>query len=520
MLLCSKTKVAPIKRLTIPRLELSAAVMLTKLVHHVLQKFEVNKLSVHLWTDSAITHIWINAHPSRWKEFIHNRVCLIQETLPTAKWHYVPGKDNPADCGTRGLTPTQLAKHHIWWVGPEWLQQPSSTWPTTSTNLEVNDELEEHPIKVNTTTINMSESFGNLILKYHDFMRLLRITSLCKRFLLRLQNKKGNITNEPITVQELNDAKFHWIHLTQQAAFSQEIRQLSRGEHLSNSNPLVRLTPFLDSQGLLRVGGRLESSSLSFNSKHPVILPRDSPLTKMVIRYAHQKTLHGGIQKTLSYIMNEFWIIGGRASIKSLIWKCVKCARFRQIKSQQLMGQLPVHRVTPSRPFLHSGVDYAGPIHLKTWRGRTAREYKAYIVLFVCESTSAIHLEVVTDYTTDAFIAAYKRFTSRRGICATLRSDCGTNFKGADAELQALFSTTSKQLGKLATLLANDGTQWIFNPPSAPHFGGKWESGVKSVKHHLRRVIGDHRLTYEEMSTFLTQVEATLNSRPLCPLTK
>ncbi|XP_011879793.1 PREDICTED: uncharacterized protein LOC105568594, partial [Vollenhovia emeryi] len=130
-----------------------------------------------------------------------------------------------------------------------------------------------------------------------------------------------------------------------------------------------------------------------------------------------------------------------------------------------------------------------------------------------------IHLELVTDYSTQAFIAAYKRFTARRGICATLHSDCGTNLKGADAELKKLFAAASKQLGDLANLLANNGTQWIFNPPSAPHFGGKWEAGVKSTKFHLRRVVGDHLLTYEEMTTLLTQIEAVLNSRPLCALT-
>ncbi|GBP61986.1 hypothetical protein EVAR_40994_1 [Eumeta japonica] len=328
-----------------------------------------------------------------------------------------------------------------------------------------------------------------------------------------------NLKTEPITVQEINNAKYHWVKITQQAAFPQEIKQLSKGELLSNSNPLVRLTPFIDSQGILRVGGRLESSNLSFGAKHPAILPQDSLLTKMILNHAHQKTLHGGIQKTLSFIREEFWIIGGRTTVKSFIWKCVKCARFRQLKSQQLMGQLPVHRVTPSRPFLHSGIDYAGPFFLKTWQGHNARQYKAWIALFVCESTSAIHLELVTDYSTDAFIAAYKRFTARRGICATLRSDCGTNLKGADSELRNLFSSTSKQLGELARLLASDGTQWIFNPPSAPHFGGKWESGVKSTK-HLHRVIGEHHLTYEEMNTFLTQVEAVLNSRPLYPLTE
>ena len=240
----------------------------------------------------------------------------------------------------------------------------------------------------------------------------------------------------------------------------------------------------------------------------------------MVISEAHQRTLHGGTQDTLSFIRHEFWILGGRTPVSSFIWKCIKCARYRQKRAQQLMGQLPSERITPSRPFLHSGVDYAGPLNLKTWKGRAARTYKSYIALFVCLSTSAIHLELVTDYTADAFIAAYKRFTARRGICATLLSDCGTNLRGADSKLRDLFSLTSKELGVLASLLAKDGTQWRFNPPAAPHFGGKWEAGVKSVKYHLRRVIGDQLFTFEEMTTLLTQIEAVLNSRPLSQLTE
>lgn len=183
------------------------------------------------------------------------------------------------------------------------------------------------------------------------------------------------------------------------------------------------------------------------------------------------------------------------------------------------MGQLPPGKVTPSRPFLNSGIDYAGPILLKSWKGRNSKTYKGYIALFVCLSTSAIHIELVTDYSTEAFIAAYKRFVSRRGICATLTSDCGTNFKGADIELRKLFLSNSKELGQLSSLLSKDGTQWKFIPPATPHFGEKWEAGVRSVKHHLRRVLGNQILTYEEMTTFLTQVEAILNSRPLCALT-
>ncbi|XP_046491852.1 uncharacterized protein [Neodiprion pinetum] len=182
------------------------------------------------------------------------------------------------------------------------------------------------------------------------------------------------------------------------------------------------------------------------------------------------------------------------------------------------MGQLPQSRVTQSRPFLHSGVDYAGPFSIRASRGREAKSCKGYIIIFICFTTSAVHPELVSDYTTKAFIAAYKRFTSRRGICASIASDCGTNLVGADSELRRLLAASSKEFSEIANILASHGTQWRFNPPFAPHFGGKWEAGVKSVKFHLKRVIGEATQTFEQFATFLTQVEATLNSRPLCAI--
>jgi len=264
-------------------------------------------------------------------------------------------------------------------------------------------------------------------------------------------------------------------------------------------------------------GGRLQSSLLPTDAKHPIILPKESLLTNLIISDAHQRTLHGGTQITLAFLREEFWVIGGRVPVRKHILRCIRCARFRQKRAQHLMGQLPKSRVTPSRPFSHAGVDYAGPISLKTWRGKNARTYKAYMVLFICLSTSADHIEIVSDYSSEAFIAAYKRFTGRRGICSVLFSDCGTNFIGANSELKRLFSVATAESQKMAALLAKDGTQWRFNPPSAPHFGGKWEAGVKSVKYHLKRVVGETILTYEEMNTFLIQIEAIFNSRPVTP---
>ncbi|XP_071650768.1 uncharacterized protein [Temnothorax longispinosus] len=182
------------------------------------------------------------------------------------------------------------------------------------------------------------------------------------------------------------------------------------------------------------------------------------------------------------------------------------------------MGQLPAEPARPDRPFQSAGVDYAGPVFLWITKGRGHKAVKGYICLFVCLFSKAIHLEAVSDLSSASFLAAFKGFTARRGHCRLLMSDNGTNFRGAAKELRAMFKTTSSFYHASAADLANHGTEWSFIPPGAPHFGGLWEAGVKSVKYHLRRVLGEHKLTFEEMATLLSQVKACLNSRPLYAL--
>lgn len=235
------------------------------------------------------------------------------------------------------------------------------------------------------------------------------------------------------------------------------------------------------------------------------------------MHHFHDVNFHGGFQLTWSQLQTQFWILRGRDKVRHFIRNCVTCRKHRGKVAEQLMGNLPSPRITPSRPFCKVGVDYAGPFILKNPIGRVPKTYKAYMCLFVCMATKAIHLEAVSSLTTAAFIDTLRRFVLRRGVPAAIYSDCGTNFVGAEKELQHHIRSPSHQK-QVTNVLVSQGIQFHFNPPSSPHQGGLWEAGVKSAKCHLRRVIGNKCLTFEVFSTFLCQVEAILNSRPLHPL--
>ncbi|GFU31596.1 integrase catalytic domain-containing protein [Trichonephila clavipes] len=252
-----------------------------------------------------------------------------------------------------------------------------------------------------------------------------------------------------------------------------------------------------DEHGLVRVGGRLQNSQLPFNSKHPIILPSQHSISELLIKEQHIAHLHAGPTLLAHVLRQSHWIVGSRKLINKCIRKCLKCNKFKtSTTTPQLMGNLPKHRATLERLFFSCGIDYAGPVLIKCNKGRGTKSTKGYIALFVCLATKAVHIEAVGDLTTDSFIAALRRFSARRGAPRHIYSDNGTNFVEARRNL---------------TKYGN----WHFIPPSSPHFGGIWESGIRSVKFHLKRVLGETILTFEELTTLLTQIEGLLNSRPL-----
>lgn len=524
-LICAKSRVASIKTVSLPRLELCATVLLAQLISHVLKLYSP-KIPIRgytCWTDSLIALHWLKSHASKWKTFVSNRVSQIQDHTSPEFWRHVRSEDNPADAASRGLSPADLVSHALWWHGPKFLSLPDKQWPKQPADIFTLDQniiknLEnKQSVNVLTTTEDTSKELNdicNLISKYSNLPKLIRVVAYCFRF--------GSPTYRPfldshpyLTTRELDHALKACIKATQAQYFAEDIINLKKDK--LTSNKLRKLSPYIDDEGIIRVGGRLQASKLFDDNKHPIVLPRDSRLTTLIVRFSHAIFGHPGSNALLSMLQSRYWILSGRRVIRTVTFSCSQCHRLKPRLVQQAMGQLPAPRIQQVKPFAKTGVDYAGPFMTKTSRLRKAPFVKSYIAAFVCMSTKACHLELVSELTTEAFIAALQRFTSRRGRCSDLYSDQGRNFIGCNNELRRIVKNHAHDCA-VQDFCSTQHIQFHFQPPNSPHFGGIFESLVKQVKTHLYRIVGTHSLTFEDFYTILTRVEACLNSRPLVPL--
>uniref|UniRef100_A0AAG5DS52 Integrase catalytic domain-containing protein n=1 Tax=Anopheles atroparvus TaxID=41427 RepID=A0AAG5DS52_ANOAO len=458
-LISAKSKVAPVKRVSIARLELNACVLASHLHHRVKKTIDVHVDASFFWTDSSICLHWIRATPSTWKTYVANRVSEIQHFTDGHVWNHIAGVENPADIVSRGLSVPEFLESSVWRKGPAWLSLPRSSWPiSTPAEIKENDVMES-----NTAVLTILEHArcNEIFIRWSEYRRLVSRVAYCLRFIRKTRNRlrgiitvvdSSDILPEVLTTEELAEADDCLVRLAQQDGFAAEIKDLKNGKQLKKQSSLRRLTPFLDGKGIMRVGGRLNLANLPFQSKHPALLPRDHPFPRLLAEHQHQILLHGGGRLLLSSIRERYWPLQGRMLVKSVVRRCFRCMRSQPVAAQQQMGQLPACRVTPGRPFAVTGI--------------------------FCFATKAVHLELVGDLSTQGFIAALRRFTCRRGVPEHLHSDNGKNFEGAKNELLELFGRfeSEQEQSRISTACAEQGITWHMIPPRAPHFGGLWEA--------------------------------------------
>lgn len=512
-LLVAKTRVAPLKHTTIPKLELCGAVLLVNLIKTVTKTLNTIDFDLHLWTDSAIVLGWLQKAPQSLKTFVANRVTEILSLSRKTMWKYICTGDNPADLGTRGCSPQDLVNNNLWWHGPPWLQEPEEAWPKPRSF----DPPDLESKRVSTFHLLITE---DIITRFSSINKALRVTCYIIRFINRCR-KIPQPENLNLSTKEIDFAKQLLIRMSQRIHFPREYEMLTQHKEINNKSHILTLAPFLDKNDLLRVRGRLENSCLSYEERHPVILHEKSHLAELLVSYTHKILLHAEYNVMLRAIRQGFYI----PRIKNLIRKCIRqckpCTIYKRKFQHQIMAALPPERVSFSLPFTFAGVDFAGPFNLKTSTLRNAKTVKGYAAVFVCFSTKAVHLEVCSDLSADAFLAAFTRFSGRRGLPKTMFSDNGRNFVGASYKLLKEHNLFLKSAEKcLVDKYSTHGFSWSFIPPHAPHMGGLWEAAVKSMKVHLKKVTANLIFTFEEFSTILIRIESILNSRPISPMSE
>ena len=529
----ARARVTPRSRkVTIPRLELMAALLGLRLVKKACAAFEISLTDVIFWSDSLNVLCWIRNDVKRLQPFVAHRISEIRDFTSPGQWRHIPGVQNPADLPSRGAKLEDLKRSSLWWQGPPFLLKSPENWPKQGDFSEQTcDSSEFRKEKVATHTARakkMDADFRLQPARYSKWMKLLRVTALVLRFVKKLKQRRTETASEnpdsssgSLLSEELTEAECFWF-LKAQECFDDERRHLQAreeeddGVHLKTvckDSTIRRLCPVLDGDGLVRVGGRLQQSGLTFEAKHPVLLPKDHDVTKLFIRHVHEDGGHElGIEHTVSELRQRVWIIGARQQVKKCIWSCPECVKRRRQPRDQLMAPKRASEVKgPYRAFLRCAVDFAGPFETKQGRGKTRA--KRYLCLFLCQQTRAVHLEIAFGLDKDSFLRAFMRFVARRGVPAEMTSDNGRNFIGASRELKKLVSSLDQD--SIAAKTAHLHVKWNFTPPGAPHFNGGCEAMVKSAKRALRKTLESAHLGDEELQTAFCRAEALLNSRPL-----
>ncbi|KAG1697676.1 hypothetical protein GQR58_005904 [Nymphon striatum] len=518
------SRVAPRSATSIPRLELNAALLATNSGIEVYKEIDLAIDSVNYYTDSRVILGYLNNKSKSFSRYVTRRIESITKIAPPNSWNYIPTNENPADLASRPNDPDTLSKSS-WLAGPQFLYSSElHPYVGQSEHLQEDDLPEEITIKtclLTNTYESKDQPIGLLVHRISCWKRLIRVVSNVMQFCfklintIKLRSKSPQIKQLPVSK---HNAEIMLILSAQKETYPEVFGQLNRNKRLLENHKICKLSPFLDKDNLLRVGGRIKNADLPFDHKHPILIPANHDISKRIIQYFHQEVGHQGRVVTHSYIRQQgYYLENGRRAIRDYLSCCAICKRLRAEPCDQLMADLPADRVERSPPFTNTGIDVFGPyfVHDGVNTRRTSATKKVHVLLLTCLVTRGIHLEMLPAMDTSSFQNALRRFFAIRGVCKRIRSDHGSNFIGAINQ--------SVDVSQLQNEVESHQCVWELNPPGASHFGGPWERKIGAVRRVLDftvRQSGNRVLSRDEMHTLLQEASAIVNSTPLCEISE
>ena len=519
-LISAASKLCPRAATSMPRLELCAAVMGSLATQVILSELTTKPDAVYLFTDSKIVLGYLTNQTRRFSKYVERRVSMITARFPHQQWRYVSTKENPADNATRPLTPEALMESN-WFTGPKFLGDPAYSPERESICADHGVELPEERAEVSVLLTRQSSTpswLSSLFTRIGSWDRLLRATEVILRMRSKLDllRQKQGVSLAPRCP---NSPRPECVKLLVQGAqeecFPGVLQTMKSGKPLPESHPLSKLSPRLDSAGLVRVGGRLKQANIEFSVKHPLLIPANHPLSPAIISHYHLEVKHQGIHLSHgALIQGGFFLETGRTLIRRFISACISCRKLRADTCTQLMADLPFQRLEELPPFTHVGLDVFGHWHIhdgKTTR-RTNATKKIWSVIFVCMPSRAIHLEPLYGMDGSSFRNALTRFMSVRGTVQTIRCDNAGNFLATKRHMEEL------QAKQLSEELARKGITWTLNPPLCSHQNGSIERKIQSVRRVLDTTIqlaNLRAMSRDEFTTFLAEAASIVNKTPL-----
>ncbi|XP_048003936.1 uncharacterized protein LOC125240133 [Leguminivora glycinivorella] len=507
-LVAAKARVAPLRVVSIPRMELQSCVLATRLADTIIKESDYVIKEKYFWSDSKTALAWIRSDPRKYKTYVAHRLAEIENTTTPANWRWVPSAANVADDATRGV-PAHFGADHRWFVGPEFIRKSESYWPVEKTLAPVADTGEERAAKVVCSLGVTRKTFDYLpdINRFPRFKRLVRVTALvlvaAEAFKALLLKKK---TETEMNNEHIRLAEILLIRRSQHASFPEEIKLLETGRALPKKSPLHKVAVKLDKNGIITLNARIDKDV------HIPVLHAKEDFTNLLIYHFHALYNHGNHSTVINELKQRYYIIGLRGTIRYITNKCQWCRTYKGTTLKVPVGDLPAERLQANQPpFTAAAVDLFGPMNITIGR----RREKRWGVLFTCLTTRAVHLELAASLSASSMILSLRRMIARRGAPTVLYSDNATNFYGAERELAEAKRTLPDSL---KPFLSEREMTWKKIPPGNPSAGGAWERLVGSVKTALKVTLKERAPHEEVLHTLLLEAEHIVNSRPLTPV--